>query len=702
MKLKKHLFSVVAFVSFLSVVSCQYIGDIKDKRIYIKSFNFENTLINDKFSLNSFNKIDNDTESLLFSPLISYNYYDKMIYDNVNNEVKQSTKKYLKLNLIDGLILEFSDNTTQVYNNNSYNDFNQISKNEPIIKLSSSDVFSINNKDFFNNLNKAKKIKFLIKNINYVNKDGEPTKYKLKAKDFIVNLNNSTKLLNLLENYGIQFSIENDMLIINSSKELAGNFIFEQMIQNMIFNPISTEFLEENNISINMYKPTLEQMLFLSNYVLNKNSIDKQVFIKNKHSADVEFNNSDSTLNKIILNFNSTPLDDETFRLQTFKSFRQALVSEADLSIFNTSQIENIKNNSSIYGLQPKFINISNTNINKLILNYDFNQGYEFDFNDTFSKIIYGDKIATLDYSKAKEFFFSNTNSILFRNFIFNSINVNEFIKLTTGNDYWLSVINPFIDISDQHSSYKKLTDSYNWVNQQYIFNNNLTEMKTINPIDYKYYQNSNLLIDYEELLKSPYYEYIKKELNELISKFNLETNEKISFTIPFLHLSSFGYKQIYSNLEKIINGLNEHISVKFKEVDLSYFNKHNTFITYSNIEYINNSYIEAIKKFDKNALKSFVKNSEFAEKFKLLSILKKLTNENQADFDILLSNFVENLTSLQKAKLISELGFVFNSFVNTTNSININNFSYEIVQNDYIKPINDLGYEHFPSIRIK
>lgn len=705
MKLKKYLFFSPLLISFVPFVSCQYIGEIKDKSIYIKSFNKENYFLTSKLELNTFNKIDNDTESLLFAPIISYNYYDKMIYDNVNNEVKQSTKKYLKLNLIDALILEFDDDTTQVYNNSYYSDFNQSNKNEPIIKLTSSDIFSINNEKFISNLNKAKKIKFIIKDINYVDKSGNKTNYKLRAEDFIINFSkeaNKKEINKLLEEYAISFEIENEILVLNSKNNLAGNFIFEQMIKNMIFNPVSTSMLKDKNIVIDQFKPNLDEMLFLSSYILNKNTIEQQVFIKNFNSPDQEFNDSKNTLTKILLNFKSTPLDDETFRLQTFKSFRQALVSEANLNIFNSSQIENIKNNSSIYGLQPKLNYISNSNINKLVLNYEFDSNKKFDFNNYFSKLVYGSEIEKLTEHNIKNFVFSDTKSILFRNYLINSINVQQFIKLATNNDYWLSQSNPSTDISEGNSSYKKLSDAYTWANQQYVFSRNLKEVITVNPIDYKYYDNSDLIIDYEQLLRSPNYDFIKTEINKLIDEVYLQFDEKISFTIPYLRTNSSIIKQIYKNIEQNINNLDKRLDVKFVEVEETYFKQYNSFIKFLNIEYINDSYSELIKNYDLDAIKIFVQKSDISSKCEILSHFSKFIQDKQENFNELLFEFIKTLSSLEKAKLISELDMIFNSFINPTCSTNINNFSYEIVQNDYIKPVNDLGYEHFQSIRIR
>ncbi|EFF41815.1 OppA family ABC transporter substrate-binding lipoprotein [Mycoplasmopsis alligatoris] len=718
--------SIIGLSSF--TISCTNPGDYRNEKQYVKIFNQPNFLKTNDYSFNNNKIIDNDSLALVFAPLITYEYSDKLVLDHVNNAVAVPTKKSLKLNLIDYIKVELENDTFQLYNSDDSDFsltkpdlFTNYSKN--IIELTSLNTLSVNHKNFFDNIKKSKQISIKLKDLVYTDYKGNATNFKLNPKDFLTSLNkltNKDSFNNLKLLYGVDFVVENDLLIIKNNAKKLDLFLKDQLMKNMMFNPTSNEYLSTLNLDVDQYQPKLQEAIYLSDYILNSNTLEKQIFNKNLNGANSKFIDDNSRIEQVILNFNSVPIDNETFRLQSFKSFRQNLLNESDFDIFNSDQKNEIENFSRAYGLTMQLQDSSlKSNVNS-IYNINFSKNKKFDFNDNYSKLLYGTDTNELINEKNDEYFYSDKNSKLFRSYLANAINLSAINEFSKKANYWnnLALPNMILDGKDAiNSTYKNANDAALWINNNLIFSYNFKKNITTNFITENNKLNSlSSFIDNNEKLKSSAFDFIKENINNLLDNFyttnDLNNEEKIEFVLPIFAEENDLNKILISNTENLLNSLDNRLKSKLILVQKDYNSKFNSSVIYQEFIYSSNkidSYLELILK-NQNLLKSiyFYKDKEFKYLIKLSEILNKyqldkLFNNRLLNEQLFKESleFMHSLNNFEQVELVNQIGL--NNPIPITLNLYNNFETYKkiIVKNNIEKPLNDLGYNRFQDIKV-
>ncbi|TNK91485.1 hypothetical protein C4M83_04035, partial [Mycoplasmopsis pullorum] len=345
---------------------------------------------------------------------------------------------------------------------------------------------------------------------------------------------------------------------ISSSKFKLADFIFEELLKNTIFNPISTQYLKSKNISIEQYNPKLSEKLFLTPYLLHENSIDKQVYIKNQFYVNSDFVQKANNLTKITLKFQNLPIDNETFRIQLFRGYRQRLVSEAKLNVFNSLQQREIINNASAYGLQNDNSIIYNQSKMNYFYNSTLNPNLENDFNKNYLNLVYGG----IQNENSSEYFYANLESYLFRLYLNEIVNPYYFAQLLNQNDIIKNSAYPYAQFFKKvdQSNYKNVIDALLWVDSYNISDLNLT--KTIQNITLNDKNNSlsfEHLFDFKVKLSSQNFEFIRQNLEDLLDRFYSEHKlnaqmDKISWTLPIFQDQSELLINAYQKLKEFYN----------------------------------------------------------------------------------------------------------------------------------------------------
>ncbi|ADE19997.1 OppA family ABC transporter substrate-binding lipoprotein [Mycoplasma crocodyli] len=727
--------------SSMFFVSCSNPGKTRKIDQYIKSFNYPNTLKSNNYAFSENKIIENDTENLVFAPLLSYEYKDKVIYDYVNSSISVPTKKILRLNLLKDIEVFWDEiniktnkleEKKQIYNSDDYNlsltkpDIG-INYSTPIITVESLSTQSINHRMFLNNIKRSKRVKFNLKDsIFYSDSNGNLTSYKLLAKDFLVGINqqkNSESWKKIKNSYGVDLSDQNNSLIMNNNKNLLDFFISEQLIKNLMFNPISTLKISETNSTFDSYSPTLKEALWISDYILNKNELNKQIFIKNFNSPNKSFAESNNNLSKIILNFNSISIDNETYRLQAFKSFRQNLLSEVDYDIFNSLQQKEINNFPDAYGLTLQLNNSSLTsNINSQY-NLHFDKSKKYDFNNAASLLIYDTALKDLSNNYDISNFTNNKFSFLFRNYLKGLINYSGILNIINHKNYWNNIALPTLIMNgkdNEYSSYKSANDAHIWVNKDTQFLYNSSEKIITTDFDFEKNINSlESLINNIEKIKSPNFLIIKKQLDLLIEDFyihyNLAQDQRIELTIPLFSQSNDFNNLATKSLNNLFKTINKKLIVTFKLADDSYIKFNNSLVSKVNYSYISNSidsYLELICNnellcnslfnFNLFSLEQYKKFKEYFLDRSNLTYQKVANNEkNKRELISSLKTFFKTLTNFEQVEFINELSLISTSPI-SLNVINTSSsFKKVIVNNKLEKPLNDLGFNRFQDIKI-
>nr|WP_307928366.1 hypothetical protein [Mycoplasmopsis bovis] len=160
------------------------------------------------------------------------------------------------------------------------------------------------------------------------------------------------------------------------------------------------------------------------------------------------------------------PIDEPTYRLQSYNAYRQNLISEASYNLFNDVQKEDIENNPKIYGLSFAFSNKSNSNVNKYFYNQNINQDLEA--NDAFSKLVFN--VYKKDLSKDKSFVnFYSPRMLTFFNIINNLLNQYIATKVLGNNTYWNSFMSQSLYFDTNHNEDDSLFTLINDINRNKI-----------------------------------------------------------------------------------------------------------------------------------------------------------------------------------------------------------------------------------------
>ncbi|EIN15420.1 Hypothetical protein, predicted lipoprotein [Mycoplasmopsis agalactiae 14628] len=734
---KKILSLLPIFTLPAIAVSCNIRND-RSRFEYIKSINEPNYI---KSVITNSNKpVETDHESLLSAPLIRWKTSGKAKFDNLNKKFFSVTNKYLEFELAQKINITLFDGKVIEYSKDSVKPYSKLS-DTGIVNVTTDEEGNINNPLFIKHLKNAKKVDFILKDgIHFVDKNGNKTGTLVKNEHFWNSYNyknNFGELQNITNEYEIeQLKSESPLTFVNSNsnKSKMDHFVTKVLANNMIFMPLFSTKATDNNA------------LFASPYILNSFGIDKAVYIKNNFYAKQSFVNDDKTLKKVILKFNPVPIDEPTFRLQTYNAYRQNLISEASYNLFNDAQKEDIENNPKIYGLSFAFTKKSNENVNKYFYNQNLNK--DFEANDAFAKLVFNTYKKDLNRNSFINLY--SPRSLTFLNIINNLMNQYTATMLLGNSAYWNSFMPQSLYFDTEANSGDYLFNLINDINRIRFNYHNGSEFKT-KTIEFSDFLNNNLdlkndsydgnkILDVNKQLKTNNWNLFKDLMKKLLDKFYDENNalksQKIEWVIPVFNQKSLRIDNYYQKLILFIKALDDRLNPSYEYVGLE---ESNYIYSYNSYSLVNNSYAEnllALLELENASILTNIavlqhyydkrtdKPPFYDEILKIKKILNELISEDWIN-SILSSNKALNLKSLLntyskdiktfKSEFINKINSQFNKTEqfallrsvddllivrqNETNYLFINDYEKIIVQYFYTKPLNDAGFTYYQDI---
>lgn len=721
------------------VISCNIRND-RSRFEYIKSFNNPSYINSSITNKNKF--IETDHDSLLSAPLIRWKTSGKAKFDNINKKFFSVTNKYLHFELAKKITITLLNGKVVEYDKDSIAPYSKLS-DKGIVRVVSNEAGNINNPLFIEHLKKAKKVEFTLKdNVYFVDKKGNKTDILVKNVHFWNSYNyknNFAELQGITADYDIaKIDKDSPLTFINSKtdKSKLDLFVTKVLTNNMLFSPLYSQEVNETNA------------LFASPYVLNTYGIDKAVYLKNNFYASESFANDDRALKKIILKFNPVPIDEPTYRLQSYNAYRQNLISEASYNLFNDVQKEDIENNPKIYGLSFAFSNKSNSNVNKYFYNQNINQDLEA--NDAFSKLVFNVYKKNLSSKGFVNFYSPRT--LTFFNIINNLLNQYIATKVLGNNTYWNSFMSQSLYFDTNHNEDDSLFTLINDINRirfSYYnndkFNTNIIELSDFlnNKADLisDSYQKDKIL-DINEQLKTSNWQMFKNIMKNLLDKFYSEnkdlSGQEIKWTIPVFGLKTLRIDNYYKKLVMFINKLDSRLKPSYKYVDK---NSKNYIYSYNSYELVNNTFAEnlvALMNLDNSSILTNIavlkhnyenKSSKphyYEDIMKIDNVINQIINNSWSSV-VLNDKNANNLNSILKtyslnfkdfkSKFIEAINSKFNKTEqfsllrsiddlllirqNETNYLFINDYEKIIVQYFYTKPLNDSGFTYYQDITV-
>ncbi|ADN69212.1 OppA family ABC transporter substrate-binding lipoprotein [Mycoplasmopsis fermentans] len=778
-KIKKYgsLFLISAtLTSSVATLSCNNIRQVNHKDSYIKKYNEPNK-IKDNFIINKVKRIDNDFESLLTAPLIRWKSLGKSKFDHLNKFFYKTTTRFLEFYLAKSITVTLKDNSQKIFNSDDVKEkvdqalqsstkVNEDGALSGIKQIYSDENNNINSKEFFEALNSATKIEFELKDdVYYSDYKGKKTNHKLQAQDYLTSFNlkqNREQFSALLDNYSLknlgQNSIQNNKLIFelnDAQKSKNNNFIklftTQEITNNLIFNPISTDYYKNNK---NSYGKNYQNICFIGYYVLNKNTVDEQIFIKNNNSALDSFNQNEkqNILNKVTIKYNPIQSDEPTFRLQSYNAFKQNLLSEASYDIFNQLQKDEIDNFSNLFGVTYTLFKPNNSNVISYFYNVNpyAKNNKDFKFNEAFSLLFYNQKLKELKDQNLVNKKYYEPHQIVFRNILNNCINQYSFIKNLNHNTYWNSFASQSLNYDSSNNSGILDNQNVNFlddINRVYDYHFDSKTNKFDNKIiDFngsdgliKHSINSKNILDINEQLKSANYQIYQNEMKQILDDFYSKNgdykNQKIQFTLPIFAEKSSFIDSLYKRIAFLYNNLDNRLNVNFeyasKEAN-NYFSKYqnfsavdNSFSNYLiNLITANNQFflnlflyskvnLESIN-YDKNIKKiistieetinkvDYFKNYELQKIKANSSLLDQILQKNNLKLKEFKARFKEKIQALnfdQQFNILKSIDSFLGIRVTEDNFLFTNEYQKSIVQYFYTKPINLDGFTYFQDI---
>lgn len=675
MKKTLTFLSVIATCSVPFVAnSCVDFDNIHANNVFIKNENQANILYQNQALKPTDSYINNEIVRTIFAPFIAYSHQGKVHEDKINNNFDSVTKKILNFYLADSIIVYLPDNNGNLtqfsfidsdYNLNLTKPDKGSGYSKPILKVSSPTSTSINHPDFWNKVKKASKIEFNLKeNLFYVDKNGQQTNNLFQASDIANNLlNNQAYLQKIKTLYNVAFSYQNNQLIFSAfdlNKETKLDlFIQNEVMNNFIFQPIAKS----------------EKDLFLGTYVVSENEVNKLILLKNNYSANDIFNNANDSLAKIIFNYNPVPLDEETFRIQSLRAYRQNLISMLNYNTLNSKQQENVLKYSDIYGYNE----VVSFNSKDAIFKWTYNIELQSDKpNNAFSND-FANFINSL--TKKELFNFEKALSML--------LNPYTIAKLNDSNYYWN--VAPLASmklqgIDQQNNNFDSLSSAYylSTLTSFENFESNYFIEKEV------YYQKDDIL-DLNKQLRSSNFKGLKEIIASMISKFKLShPGAKISFTIPFLDNFSEKEKQLLERYKNILNeDFDWNVQIEKYDQNKTYFFKK------AHISYLNNSLDSFFKVVwdDFHSLKSF---SYFLDLASNEAIQKFISASNLEEF----LSYLNTKTTYEQIKIINAFNNHFNIPVILNNALSEKTFEKILIQNYLELPSFEDGIINYSDVR--
>lgn len=773
MKKKIIVLNALSTSTFLPLVavSCQSIRERRDKQTYIKSFNHAN-LIKDSFLVNKNKKITTDYEALVSTPLIRYAYSGEAKYDKLNKNYIKATSKYLEFVLAQSISITTKDldtngkNIVKIYSRDKVKKSKENSYFAGVVQVYSEEENNINSPSFFKDLKNAISVTFeLKKNIYYSDIDGDITNDELKAQDFLTSLqlNEENKKATdyLYKSYGLNFDV-NDFKdnkitfnLMDNWKTIKNNnlylFVTKTLTNNLLFSPLPCDAVQKDPD----YGKDMNQLLYLSPYILKKNALDKQIFIKNPNYVLGEFaNNTESKINKIFFKYNPLSMDEATYRLQSFNSYRQNLISEATYDLFTKEQKEDIENNSYLYGLTYSVLNDSDINVSPYFYNLVPNvENSKAGFNDAFCKLFYGYSIDEFKNKKVLIDKYYDIERIELRTILNNVLNQFTLTKMLDHNNYWNSYASQnltFDAINADDVKANKTADLISYINviRDYSYDQKTNEFNksliyfdiVSDALSNEYFKNENIT-ELQKQLRTAYYSKYQKRIKEILDKFYLENsnfkNEKISWIIPVYSVISKNIDNYYSNITRYINNLDSRLNVSYKYVDK---NSQNFYSNYYSCTLVNNSfsnhllalinndkasliwnllgaknnasfkllpYSNNIEKiigiFESATKKDVLKNFDYSQLYGSNPFLKllELNNIKIENFEFNFKTKIQEMSVDEQMKMLKDLDDFLNFRSNENTFLFTNEYSKILVQYFYIKPLNDQGFTYYQDIDV-
>ncbi|WP_406615321.1 OppA family ABC transporter substrate-binding lipoprotein [Mycoplasmopsis hyopharyngis] len=712
-------------------LSCQSIRESQDKYTYIKNFNNSSFFIDKNLFRNK--KVENDFESLIHNPLIRHQYFDAINYDYINKTFIKPSKKKLSFHLASQITILTKDNNILTFDDDqvSSQDLPETNKGlgyeTGLIAYKSKLNNNINSDFFIQTLKNAQSVSFKIKdNIHFVNSKKIKTNKKVTSSNYLTSFQNDKNANSLFQNYNLNYektlSDSNNQTLVFSSKDNSTHFdlfVLNEITNNLLFNPT----LMEN-----------DEYLCFGSYILSDSKINQQIFEKNSFFKVSNTNNKE--LKKVVLKYNPLPIDNETYSLQSFNAYKQNLITETSLNLFNKEQQEQILLNKKIYGLTYN-LKVAK---NKVPLNYFYNFNLKplnnFQFDEHFAQLFYG--LSTKQLLNQKESILSNFNNeaqYQFRSILSLAINKISFIKKNNHNNLWYSYVPEDTILSGkdlEDSSYQKVYDAKNYINAELSLNKSLIFEHQYKDSYFDVQNLTNLLLQYKGLN----FLELKKQMKKLLDDYFLNKNlndPKVNFTIPIFETKDYNNNFNYEVYLKLIKELDQRLNPKIEFATLDNIEDKQYFITNQNINLQNNSIYYFFKTMffeNPNSWLALLANSEklidsfeqiknFKDHFaNLLLKIKDVSIENlssskwqqalfgneqeQKEFDSKLQQYLDNLTCWEQIKLLYEFTNLIRIPINTNMYSNYGEYEQIMVQNYLVKPANDLGYNVFQDIKLK
>lgn len=743
-KNKFMLLSCLTLATYLPIVaiSCTQENKFIDKNIYTLEFNESNpdygkTIKNagvfaDRNSLH---------DSLTGNYLLRWQYDGSATYSTLNKYFKTVSVKALKFGFINSITLNIAG-TQHVYDTDEYdkkikNDLLSGYK-KYIYVASSKNIKSINHESFLVNLSKADSISFgFDTKQHYYDNNASKTNILASTNDLLNSIKKANMTKNQLDSLDIiglnpesilnKNNYKNDSIVykLNSSKSV-------DMLLNVLINNKMFSLLHDSKDSDN---------LFIGSYSLNQNNIGYKIYILNKKSIK----NVDDRVQKVIFKYNQGgKIDEETNKIHLENAYKQGLITSQDISVFNKNQQDMFINNSKEYKKSYK-INVTETqNIQSIGNTIIWNSNpvaNSKEYNDIFAKLLYGsDYLKNVDYSN-----FYSGDGFIFRNNITNLINKFALSYNILKSQYYDNSIDPNAIISNSNNStnYNNIASAYDHIVKEKIYVANTSE-------SFEYYFDENEIsywsdksfADINEQFKAYEFDKIKNSIIKILDKFylnnSIDKSQKIKFSLPVLiEENNENIEKTFKIAQDIINSVDPRIEMKFELKNITNF-KSDLFVfadykAKNTVEYIqklledhNNSLLIKLFYYDNSLNLSQLKHfKDFI--FKALKItqpvetdLKSLINNNKikefynkileiknvSDFNVLaqqqaLNYHVKN-DYYAIIKLINDIKNYYAATYRFDQIINLNIFSYEIIQPWVDKPTRDDSLVYFEDIKIK
>lgn len=668
------LFSGIT-TSSLVAFSCTRPSQIKPANHYVQSFNLANPYSNGSLKLHENKKVTTQIQKSLFAPIFKKHAIQNLVIDKVNSLVSRPSFEFWRLYLAEYIKVHFDNSTELTYSNDDY-DLEQkydlkLNQKNYVLPVLSQKINSINNAQFIENLNKAQKIEIKLKDLSYQDYTGKNTEHKLQASDLLKNI--TPEIANLFEQqYGVKLKAKNATLIIKNPKHLAGNFIVNQMIENLLFNPTPVSTQKEINYKNDFY---------LGYYIPKVNQINKIELIKNTNSADNIFNSSQNNLNQIEILYNPTPLDEETFRVQQLRSYRQNLISEANFNTFNTSQKSDILQRSSQYGVREILNQNSLSSNQEWLYTINLEPNKKSKFNKVFENLFFNSQ-----YSYKLKWLISRLYSK------FSIMNAQGYPY------FWNSLALPNLQIKNnlnEDSDFTTLDKAYNWATREIFSNKQGYQNIFYEDLKINYFENTKLL-DFSNQLKHPFFNKLIEQINEIVNQYWIENkynkNEKIIFVLPILNTLTSKQKEILKNYSTVLNEIN-HFDVTTQNVSKEEMQQYNWIYSLNKLNYEDNSISTYIKTlWDTSEILPYLSNQYLNENYPVLNSLKELNLEN-------VLSFINEKNLYEQIILLNELDNLIPLPISVLNYDQYKSLDKKMIQKYYEYPTNRSGIVSFEDI---